>query len=236
MREDVCQKCNGTGWITIKRDDKEFVKKCGCLKIDIMLTKAEKANIPQRFVTAKLEHYYPDENCPSQGIAKKKVEEFIDDYPSVKGGLLLQGSIGLGKTFLLCIIAAELMEKFNNIDIYYIDWNDLLREMRSGEGHATRDFSAIHQLINKLVNVDLLLFDELGASGMSPWVFDNIYYLFNKRYNNQKVTVCASNYLDKSLNGQETLNQRIGERIRSRLFEMTEVVEIYGKDMRKEYK
>lgn len=236
MREEVCRKCNGTGWITIKRDDKEFAQKCDCLKTDILLTKAEKANIPQRFVNAKLDSYYPDKDCPSQGKAQKIVRKFIHDFPSVSRGLLIQGSIGLGKTFLLCTIAAELMEKFNNIDIYYIDWNDLLREMRSGEGHATRDFSAIHQLIDKLVNVDLLLFDELGASGMSPWVFDNIYYLFNKRYNNQKVTVCASNYLDKSLNNQETLSQRIGERIRSRLYEMTEVVEIYGKDMRKEYK
>ncbi|MCP5107192.1 MAG: ATP-binding protein [bacterium] len=159
----------------------------------------------------------------------------IDNYPGGVKGLLLQGKVGVGKTKLLCSIATELLKKIESIDIFYIDWNDLIREMRSGEGHASRDFEVINQLIYRLSTVDLLLFDELGASRMSPWVLDNVYYLFNKRYNNQKITVCATNYFDQSAGNQETLTQRIGERIRSRLYEMTDIIAVGGKDMRKEY-
>jgi DNA replication protein DnaC len=77
-------------------------------------------------------------------------------------GLLIQGPVGVGKTRLLCSIANALIKKFKTIDVYYIDWNDLVREMRSGESHATRDFFSINELMNKLIAADLLLFDELG--------------------------------------------------------------------------
>ena len=79
----------------------------------------------------------------------------------------------------------------------YIDWNDLTREMRSGEDTSNRDFSNIGQLIQRLAMVELLLFDELGASRPSPWVEDNIYYLINRRYNDNRITLFASNFFDK---------------------------------------
>lgn len=232
MTDENCKKCKGTGWEKVIKNGVELVRRCDCTKTDIRLTKAEKANIPYRFISAQLDGYFPDKNYPTQAKAKKTVKKFIDEYPSVTGGLLLQGPVGVGKTRLLCTIATELMEKFHDIDIYYIDWNDLIREMRSGEEHASRDFDAINQVIQRLCSVDLLLFDEIGASRMSPWVLDNIYYLFNKRYNNQKVTVCATNFPDKVTGNRETLSQRVGERIRSRLFEMAQTVEIGGKDLR----
>lgn len=235
MNKD-CQICQGTGWVVKKKGKTEYAKKCQCQSADIFLLKSENANIPPRFRSHELKAYFPNNANPSQKKAKKIVEKFIEDYPAVGGkGLLLQGYTGVGKTRLLCSIATELIMKIKELDIYYIDWNDLVREMRSGEDFSTRNFSQINQLINKLSRVDLLLFDEIGASKVSPWVHDNIYFLFNQRYNNERLTVCATNYFDKSADGKESLTQRIGERIRSRLFEMTRIVEIGGSDYRQEY-
>lgn len=157
--------------------------------------------------------------------------QFIRDYPAVDNGLMLQGPIGVGKTSLLCAIGFELIEQ-KNIDVYYIDWNDLVREMRSGEDHTARDFSSISLLIQKLTSAELLLFDELGATKTSPWVYDNIYYLFNRRYNDQKITLCATNFTDNPAGNEESLTKRIGERIRSRLYEMTVPVDVKGTDFR----
>lgn len=232
MKKNLCKFCNGTGWVVKKKNGVELAVKCRCQYLDIFITKGEKANIPPRFLGAELKIYKPDQNNPSQGKAKKEARKFIDNYPSVYDGLLFQGPVGIGKTRLLCSIATELMKKFENIDAFYIDWNDLVREMRSGQDVASRDFSSINQLINKLSEVELLLFDELGASKISPWVYDNIYYLFNRRYNNKKITICATNYFDNTSDGGESLSQRVGDRIRSRLYEMTEVVEIRGIDYR----
>jgi len=232
LSEKLCPKCNGTGWVLEKKGEKEYVHKCDCRSLDILFSKSDKANIPKRFTTYKLESYYTDSSSSSQKKVKMIVQKFIDDYPGVDKGLLLQGSIGLGKTQLLCSIATELIKKDDKIDIYYIDWNDLVREMRTGEGHATRDFASINNLIGRLVEVELLLFDELAASKISQWVADYIYYLINKRYNDNKMTIFATNYYDKSTDGSETLSGRIGKRLRSRLYEMAQAVEIRGVDFR----
>lgn len=235
MREATCPKCNGTGWVREIKGEKEFVHKCGCKSQDILISKSEKANIPRRFVGYTLKTYCPDKDNPSQGRAKKIVQKFIDDYPAVEKGLLLQGSVGLGKTQLLCTIANELMKKDEYIDIYYIDWHDLVREMRTGEGHNSRDFVSINNLISKLVEVELLLFDEFASSEVSQWVKENIYYLINKRYNDRKMTIFATNFYDEIKEGRETLTERIDKRLRSRLYEMAQSVEIRGVDFRRIY-
>lgn len=231
MSQELCTKCNGTGWIIKSRKGQEFASRCECQARDLILSKGQSANIPLRFLGAELDWYQPDPQNPSQKRAKNTIGKFIQDYPAVGEGLLLQGSIGLGKTRLLCSIGFELIKKMD-VDVYYIDWNDLVREMKTGEDHASRDFQAINQLMNRLIVVELLLFDELGASKVSPWVNDNIYYVFNRRYNLKKTTVCATNFYDDPSDGKESLTQRIGDRIRSRLYEMTRVVEINGEDFR----
>jgi DNA replication protein DnaC len=70
-------------------------------------------------------------------------------------------------------------------------------------------------------------------------------YVINCRYNDQKLTVFTSNYLDspaaegggeqgRARLREESLTDRIGVRLRSRLYEMCKVVEIQGEDFRKE--
>jgi DNA replication protein DnaC len=236
--EKTCEHCGGTGWVMIKRENREVAQRCNCQADDIYLTRGENANIPKRFMGFELKTFYPHKEFPSQKKVLKKVQKFIDDYPSVaEKGILFQGRAGVGKTRLLCAVATELMKKIESLDIYYIDWNDLVREMRTGEHHMTRNFSEINRFIEHLTTVELLLFDELGASNisdLSQWIMDSIYYIFNKRYNNQRVTLCAANFFDNPKDGKESLKDRIGERIRSRLYEMTETIVIQGSDRRLE--
>lgn len=237
MNEPMCSLCNDTGWVNVKTEDREYARKCQCQAEDSYIRKGRAANIPPRFLGFELKAFLPQDENSTQKKIKKIIRKFIDEYPAVKDnkGILLQGNVGVGKTRLLCAVADGLIKKIESIDVYYIDWNDLVREMRSGEDHSTRDFISINQLMNRLISADLLLFDELGASKLSEWVQDNIYHLFNKRYNHQKLTLCATNYFDKSANNKETLAQRIGMRIRSRLYEMTEAYEITGMDYRQRY-
>ena len=227
--------------MNVKKEDREFVQKCDCIKTDILLTKADKAHIPPKFLERKLEWaFQPDAANPSQALAKKAAQKFIEDYPAVKKGLLFQGEAGRGKTTLLCAIGYELIEK-KNVSTYYIDQNSLVREMRSGEHMITRDFSTINRLIDQLADVELLLFDELGTTvldKLTPWIYENIYYIFNTRYNNNKITVCASNYFDVTDASKSTevkqfsLEERVGNLIRSRLYEMTDIIQIGGSDFR----
>jgi DNA replication protein DnaC len=236
--DKTCPLCNGTGWVLVKKDNMDRAQRCGCQSTPIYISKAEKANLPKRYWGFEMKSYWPHrDHVEAQQKIINKVEKFIKDYPAVEKGFLFQGIAGVGKTRLLCCIANDLMNKIESLDIFYIDWNNLVREMRAGEHHITRNYSEINRFIERLADVDLLLFDELGSSKISdltPWVMDSIYYIFNKRYNNQKITLCATNFFDQAKEDSQSLRSRLEERIRSRLFEMTETLIIAGKDRRRE--
>lgn len=234
MKEANCKICQDSGWVLVKVGEREIARPCQCRQNGMQTLKASNANIPLRFMATELKSYFPDKANPTQAKAKKAAEKFIADYPAVDMGLLFQGATGVGKTRLLCCIGNQLIKE-KNCEVIYIDWNDLTREMKSGEDAASRDFSNIGQLIQRLTRTELLLFDELGASRPSPWVEDNIYYLINRRYNDNRVTLFASNFFDKKIASEETFSERIGSRIRSRLFEMARSIEIMGADYRQKH-
>ncbi|HOW44185.1 MAG TPA: ATP-binding protein [Candidatus Aminicenantes bacterium] len=225
--EPTCKTCLDSGWVLVTVDGREVARPCACRKNGIL----HNANIPLRFLGVKLRAHFPDKANPDQVKAKKAAERFIAEYPALTKGLLFQGPTGVGKTRLLCAIGNQLIEE-KGAEVFYIDWNDLTREMRSGEDTSNRDFSVIGQLLNQLAGVPLLLFDEIGSSKPSPWVEDNIYYLINRRYNDNLLTLFATNYYDDKVVDPETLTDRIGRRIRSRLYEMTDAVRLSGADYR----
>jgi DNA replication protein DnaC len=61
-------------------------------------------------------------------------------------------------------------------------------------------------------------------------------HVINTRYNEKKFTVFTTNYLDDRPNDrEETLEDRIGVRVRSRLYEMCRTVLMDGRDYRRTF-
>jgi DNA replication protein DnaC len=79
-----------------------------------------------------------------------------------------------------------------------------------------------------LLEVDLLVLDELGSQKPTTFVQDVLYYVINTRYNSELTTIFTTNYYDRADGKDETLEQRIGTRLRSRLAEMADRVEFTG--------
>jgi DNA replication protein DnaC len=89
-------------------------------------------------------------------------------------------------------------------------------------------------VLRPVLDAKVLILDELGANKPTEWVRDTIAHIINCRYNDKKLTIFTSNYLNASSKpGEETLTDRIGVRLRSRLYEMCREVEIRGDDFRK---
>jgi len=75
--------------------------------------------------------------------------------------------------------------------------------------------------------------DERGAGNPPDWVRDTMAQVICRRYNDRKLTVFTTNYTDdRSDHSGETLEKRIGVRLRSRLYEMCRTVVLDGPDYR----
>jgi DNA replication protein DnaC len=91
------------------------------------------------------------------------------------------------------------------------------------------------EILRPLIECDLLVLDELGAGKTSPWVMDLLYYLVNSRYLEDRLTIFTTNYSDfPKKTGEESLTDRVSQRIRSRLWEMCRRIELRGRDYRAE--
>ena len=83
------------------------------------------------------------------------------------------------------------------------------------------------------MTADLLVLDDLGAEKTSEWVEETMNLIVNTRYNERRLTIFTSNYEDiPDDTDPNSLLFRIGHRMRSRLHEMCEFVELDGADYR----
>ncbi len=225
-----CPLCAGSGWEHVGPE--ALVRRCRCVQGARIKRLLAEARIPRRYEHCDLESYIP--NDPSQKRAKLDVIRFMEKYPLIDVGLLLLGPCGVGKTHLAVAILKEVVLAKGDSGIFY-DFRDLLREIQSSWNPESQ--ASEFEVLRPVLSSNILVLDELGANKPTDWVRDTIAHIINCRYNEKKLTIFTSNYPDAGLRpGEETLSDRIGVRLRSRLYEMCKHVEIRGKDFRHEIK
>jgi DNA replication protein DnaC len=116
----------------------------------------------------------------------------------------------------------------------FSDYRELLREIQNTYNPQVTTTEL--DILKPVMEAEVLVLDDLGAIRPSEWVWDTISMILNSRYNNVRTTIITTNYaaLPPGAGGrrEETLGDRIGERMRSRLCEMCRVVEMTGQDFR----
>jgi DNA replication protein DnaC len=107
-------------------------------------------------------------------------------------------------------------------------------------------------VLRPVFEAEILVLDELGAAKPTDWVADTVGLILNTRYNDNRTTIITTNYADAAgeLMGnpasdfgraqravrKDTLGDRIGERMRSRLHEMCRIIRMDGEDFRQTIK
>lgn len=174
--------------------------------------------------------YRPAPNNGSQLQAFNYAFKLIDEYPAIDRGLLLKGTCGVGKTHLATAILRGLIEK--GVRCLFVEFGALLKEIQ--ESYNSVSQSSELKVLAPVYEAEVLVLDELGASKPTDWVRDTMMQIIGTRYNDRRLTIFTTNYTDVSrLHTEETLEDRIGVRLRSRLFEMCKTVVIEGADYRR---
>jgi len=236
--QTVCEKCQGTGWLLQAAGAAQVAKRCVCFTDRWKQALLDQANIPRRYQACRLDNF--EVHNDSHRDALKISRQFVKNYPAQDIGLVFIGPCGVGKTHLAVAIIQELMRKKDAACIFY-DFRDLIREIQST--FTPESTLSESDVLAPVFQSEILVLDELGAKRTTAWVEETVFYIINHRYNQKKMTLFTTNYPDTDQEedkrdafykkGDETLIDRIGVRLRSRIYEMCKVVEMWGDDYRK---
>ena len=92
---DACDICYGTGMEIVPG---KGARTCQCRHRDSHSSFLDRAKLPKRYENCHFHNYKPQN--PSQDRAFKFATSLTMEYPAVDQGLLLMGTVGVGKTHL----------------------------------------------------------------------------------------------------------------------------------------
>lgn len=252
---------------------------CDCTTGDRAERALARARVPERYRHCDFENYETDNDienltpeqlaaynrslAQAKLIAQRFAEEFTPVREQAEPGLLLMGSCGVGKTHLAVAALKEIVMRGHS-GLFY-DYRELLKEIQ--DSYNAESQSTEMGVLEPVLKAEIFVLDDVGSSKPSLWALETVGHVLNTRYNEKRVTLLTTNYLDEE-NGQsrnaesasaaagsrgnvsfsgrlpsgepmrgareDSLTERVGMRIRSRLYEMCRTVKITAPDYRKE--
>lgn len=227
QEESTCERCFGTGMEVVSG---KGARRCACRLMSLHGRLFEQARLPRRHEECSLSNYQPATDNVSQMLAFRHAYRLVRAYPANERGLLFAGPVGVGKTHLAVAILRGLMEK--GAHSLFCEYGSLLKEIQDSYNPISQ--SSEMRVLAPVYEAEVLVLDELGASKPTEWVLDMMTHIIGRRYNDKKLTIFTTNYTDeRQTPAGETLQDRIGARLRSRLYEMCSTVRIEGEDYRR---
>lgn len=202
----------------------------------------------QQAVRRRVRSFYVDETALNQGYSAQEILERdyerigavtqvmdyiakVSEHGLTPSGLYLSGSFGTGKTFLMSYMLYELARlDYTGVIVYMPEFVEELKSMFQEPGR-------LRETMETLKETDLLVFDDIGAENMTPWVRDHVLGSILNHRMNRKPTFYTSNY---DLNGlmkhfsytREGEDIYKAERLMDRIQPYVEVVSVNGQNKR----
>ena len=205
-----------------------------CKKMEIELEKCRKSHIKEyiKYCTSTIDKLstpviYRDFTMSSLKEIEqhKKAEKQIRDY--FKKGLkeklgvyIFSKKNGTGKTATACIICKTACAYLGYRKYEFMNYPEFVSK------YEQASFEDKEDLLNIYKRIRILLIDDLGKGRSTVTSISNIYDIINTRNNNRKITIFTSNL------SITEISKSFDSSVASRLFEMTEIIEMGGKDLR----
>jgi primosomal protein DnaI len=203
----------------------------------------------QDAIRSRIRSFYIDDRALTHGYS---IDEIVDIDPErveavgtllkyirktqseglQKEGLYLVGRFGTGKTFLMCFMLYQLAKSgYSGVIVYMPDFVEDLKSM-------IQEPQRLKETVELLKETDLLVFDDIGAENLSPWVRDHVMGTILNYRMNRKPTFFTSNHepdeLEKhfSFTSKDGDEEYKGQRIMDRIRPFVEVVVVNGTNKR----
>lgn len=244
-----CPLCRDTGYI-IKDWVSAIVTECKCMEQKRLMKRFKSAMIPEEFQDATLEGYKVTN--PAQEILFKATKKYLEEFDQIKnsssnslGFIAVFGeqrlkeikdmnlrsqmkrkhnNFGLGKTHLQVALAKELIKRGETVLI--ISDVAIMDELMAAK--QLKDKADFYDKVNKLINVPVLVWDDIGKSAPTEAKKSMYFHIINERYKAKRSIIYSSN------EDPQTLEDRIGDAAVSRLFGMSlgRIYKVEGPDYR----
>ena len=244
----ACSICDGAGLVrTLDAAGNWVSRPCECQVTERERHRVAAAQVPARYRDCTLdtfEIYHEADRSLAEALLTAR--KFVDEYPAGTAGkgLLFIGPMGVGKTHLAVGVLQRLVRE-RGVKGLFCDYRELLKSIQNSYNREVRTTEL--ELLQPIFAAEVLVLDDLGAQKPNEWVWDTVALILNTRYNDRQSTIITTNYADLPAAGgnqtdveraarEQTLGDRIGDRMRSRLAEMCIRVRMSGKDCRMEIK
>ena len=178
------------------------------------------ATLPVHYAKAVADH--PDVVAWVKALVQSAVDAKLT-VPALSSGpsLLLTGKVGRGKTHQAWGAIRALAVTGLRGSWQVVTAADMYAALRPRAGV---DSETVFQ---RYARTSVLVLDDVGASKSTEWTEEINYRLVNHRYENELPSLFTSNLAPKELAGM------LGDRVTSRLIEMTRPVAVHGEDRRR---
>ncbi|KRL99836.1 primosomal protein DnaI [Liquorilactobacillus satsumensis] len=160
-------------------------------------------NMPKSVKAAQLSDYDLEGREEVAAAAGNFIEQYIAQPQTFIPGMYLEGSFGVGKTFLLGAIANGLAEEgYQSTLLHFPSFAVELKNAISGGGTLA--------MIESVKKAPILMLDDLGADQLSSWLRDDVLgVILQYRMQEELSTFFSSNLSMKELQEQYlTINNR----------------------------
>ncbi|WP_027092359.1 ATP-binding protein [Cohnella thermotolerans] len=149
-----------------------------------------------------------------------------------KKGLYLMGSFGTGKTYMAAYLLHKLArEGYSGVIVYMPEFVEDAKALMM-------EPQKLKETLTLMKECDLLVFDDIGAENLSPWVRDHVLGAILNYRMNRKPTFYTSNHdldsLEKhfSFTHKEGEEMHKGQRLMDRIRPFVDVVHVQGRNQR----
>ena len=236
----TCPWCGGSGRREVRIDGELRVGRCRCQRLLDRVALFNAAGIPARNATSTMENF----RCDLPGVMPgwQATRGWLDRFRPVEEnlGLILEGEPGRGKTHLLAAAVRELIFR-HGVPCRLVEFSHLLSMLKEGYDRGLGEAATL----GPLIRVPILAIDELGKGRKTDWELAIIDELVSRRYNTRGTILGTTNVPSRppprkptggdslATGGVETLSDRLGERVFSRLKETVTFAPALGEDYRK---